>query len=223
MTDPTPTSLDLDAITTDESAADVPALAAAVRAWNHTMRQRDDALAAPVWDEDTVAVLVQAIERVIGEWERESPQIWAEVHTRVDEAIGAAKFAILRDLRDLRDLRPILAVVREHGPVKPDREIVARAMHREDYEHVDGELYHGTPEDADAEVEPYRRYADAALALWPGQSRAEVEAEALRKAAEEIEAARVAVARGTRAFPGSSLEAYADAARLAAKGGTDHG
>lgn len=80
------------------------------------------------------------------------------------------------DPLDVQVTDAILAVVREHLPVKPSRGAVVRAMHAEVCCPCD-------PTGCDVAEVSENRYADAVLDLWPGRSEAEVKAEALNDAA----------------------------------------
>ena len=73
---------------------------------------------------------------------------------------------------------------RDRLPVKPDREAVRRAQHRALVPQVMSifAAVGGTQADYDALLDTL---ADAVLDLWPGESRAAVQAEALRDAADE--------------------------------------
>lgn len=74
------------------------------------------------------------------------------------------------------------ATLREHLPVRPDRETIARAIHAAHRPTT------GPTPAWDAEAPAWRQtyldFADAVLALWPGESRATVQAEALHDAAD---------------------------------------
>lgn len=124
----------------------------------------------------------------------------------------------------------VLAVVREHLPVKPDREAAARAIFEAGAAGAAVEFGLDGPVpwsslDAD-DVERMCAQADAVLDLWPGESRATVQAEALHAFAD----ARGVNAgdnddewwRGYRQAQRECLhDASARADRLAAEGGAD--
>ena len=80
----------------------------------------------------------------------------------------------------------VLAVVREHLPVKPSREAVIEAMLGSDI--ITDDLRAEASAQGTTQREPLLCFADAVLDLWPGESRATVQAEALRDAADEAEA-----------------------------------
>ena len=129
-----------------------------------------------------------------------------------------------------RERDAALAVVREHLPVKHGREAVARAISPDSWLDVDyGPAPSGTGEREwdriKARATGSARAASLAAAsrvldLLPGRSEADVEAEALREAAEERR--RILVSDGIIRGPVHAwLDARAD--RLAAEGGADRG
>ena len=80
----------------------------------------------------------------------------------------------------------IAAGFRRHPePVKPSREGVAEALYEASRVPGDSAAWQGLW--ADELRKPWLRWADAALALLPGRSAAEVQAEALREAARAVE------------------------------------
>lgn len=103
---------------------------------------------APAWDEDAVA---EAVRRDL-------------------EAAGILPWTS----GGARIVRTALAVVRDHQPVKPDRETVAWAV----LDALDGCI----------DYETQYLLADAILDLLPGRSEAEVKAEALREARDAVRA-----------------------------------
>lgn len=125
-----------------------------------------------------------------------------------------------RDVID--DARAIVAVVREHLPVKPDREAVIDALWGTSKNlpipHIDRE-------------EVVTAQADAVLDLWPGRSEAEVKAEALREWVEDMTGDLAATkAEGIdlgrdylRGMRSALMQATERADRLAAEGGGDRG
>ena len=132
-------------------------------------------------------------------------------------------------------MRQALAVVREHLPVKPSRETVARAidpgawrdepMPERPNSVTDeewGRIWDRVRTESKA---PSLARADAALDLWPGESRAQVEAAALRDAADEYEARLPDGTGNGRAYNSYTVAAMlrARADRLAAEGGADRG
>ena len=71
--------------------------------------------------------------------------------------------------------------------VKPGREVVVEAMLGSDI--ITDDLRAEASAQGSTQREPFLCFADAVLDLWPGESRAQVQAEALRDAADEAEAA----------------------------------
>ena len=196
-----PTPLDLDGDGSPFTPDDVELC----RARAITMRARP----APAWDEEAVL---------------------RDIH------VALVREGVVEDGIDAADAaKAALAVVRERLPVKPDRETVARA--------IDPGAWRDEPmperPDSVADEEwgriwdrvrteskaPSLARADAVLDLWPGESRATVQVEALRDAAGEYEA-RLPDGTGN----GCAYNSYTVAAmlrdradRLAAEGGADRG
>ena len=158
----------------DEARAEVARLregAQVLRGWiaehEETIVETSDALdearratrPAPAWDE--VAVKGALIDAQL-----------ASVRRIMNDGYPST---FIRSNEDAADAA--LAVVRDHLPVKPDREAIVRAMHAEVCCPCD-------PTGCDVAEVSENRYADAVLDLWPGRSEAEVKAEALREAAD---------------------------------------
>lgn len=183
-------------------------------------RQRDEARAevarpAPVWDEDTVT---EAVARAMFPHfftdDRQPLRVFTE--TRSDAELREAERESAR-----RKARQALAVVREHLPVRPDREAAGRAAfeaaqrwYRDTYGRDSTSPAWDKIED-ETDREMFRAQADGVLALWPGESRATVQAEALRDAADAMDA-DVEV-RDPLRLRADWLRARAD--RLSAEGG----
>lgn len=138
------------------------------------------ATASPAWDEDTVT---EAVARAMFPHfftdDRQPLRVFGE--TRSDAELWEAERESAR-----RKARQALAVVREHAPVRPDRETILGTIKH----HVSPPVgrnrlreAEGKPFDADDLARGFERATDAVLALWPGESRATVQAEALRDAA----------------------------------------
>lgn len=182
----------------DESAADVPALVAEVERLRAEVRlAKASARPAPAWDEEAVA---EAVRKDL-------------------EAVGILPWTN----GGARIVRTVLAVVREHLPVKLSREDVADVLDEcgtwcgmADVSHEYGPC--------PACVERCMGDAHAVLDLWPGRSEAEVKAEALREAADWL--ADMDDGRDTgqhRAGRDIIARLRARADRLAAEGGDDRG
>ena len=207
----------------DEARAEVARLregAQVLRGWiaehEETIMETSDALdearlaarPAPAWDEEAVA------EAVRKDLEAAGILPWTNGGARI--------------------VRTVLAVVREHLPVKPSREEVARALalvgdYDGCFERLDawaaassearecGDVEEPMSTDGE-DAEWWLKRADAVLSLLPGRSEAEVKAEALREAGQDLPGEwskqdRRKVERWLRSRP------Y----RLAADGGADRG
>jgi hypothetical protein len=109
--------------------------------------------------------------------------------------------------------RAVLAVVRDHQPVKPDREAIVEAMLGSDI--ITDDLRAEASAQGSTQREPFLCFADAVLDLWPGRSEATVKAEALRAAAEEMR--ELGLEEYTARAVSVWLSGHAD--RLAAEGG----
>ena len=177
----------------------------------------------PAWDEEAVRAASQALyERLtrIPEFARLDSHVQSDYSNTLAHAV--------------------LAVIRDHLPVKPGREDMVEAMLGSDI--ITDDLRAEASAQGSTQREPFLCFADAVLALWPGESRATVQAEALRDAADEAEAVdadalvagcaapvsgergRQSVIDAARAMceePWTWLRARAD--RLAAEGGADRG
>ena len=153
---------------------------------------------APAWDEE---VVVEAVSTALhGDGCPEDPD--------EGESCACSDY--------LREARIAVAVVREHMPVKPGRETVARAL--AEHRLMGGRCRCGL----DPRLDYYRyeqHVTDAVLDLLPGRSEAEVAAEALREARDAVRAS---------SFWADGSDNYADrvrgylsarADRLAAEGG----
>ena len=130
-----------------------------------------------------------------------------------------------------RIVRTALAVIREHLPVKPDRETVIAALAgltREQWDRDPG---------ADLMREALRArfggQADAVLDLWPGRSEAEVKDEALREFAarvrdemddsDKVLGTKWATDEYRHGMRSALMQVDEEADRLAAEGGADRG
>lgn len=126
------------------------------------------------WDEDAV----RSLRALAAQWD-------ARAEHNADQGGDFWKGMAAKGRECANDLRRSLAVARERQPVKPDREAVARAM----YESSSLSPY--SWEALDEFVQNvWLDQADAALALWPGRSEAEVKregaVEALRSYAADL-------------------------------------
>ena len=135
----------------------------------HALVADQRAATSPAWDEDAVT---------------EAAARWLH-----EDACSEYDYAWEPNAGTFRDqARELIAVVWEHLPVKPDRETLVRAIAPESVHLTEHhpELQSSNPE-AFARARAQVKVADAAarrmLALWPGESRAQVQAEALRDAA----------------------------------------
>ena len=227
----------------DESAADVPGLVAEVERlraesqrfyenrnlWQKRAEkaeaERDVARAevarltarpAPAWDEDAVVEdMARAVYPLLFEDDRQPLRVFGEARSDAELREGE------RDVARVR-MRQALAVVRDHQPVKPDREAVARAIFEAGAAGAAVEFGLDGPVpwsslDVD-DVERMCAQADAVLDLWPGRSEAEVKAEALNEAADSLERLD-----GENLLRGLIARIRARADRLAAEGGDDRG
>ena len=212
------------------SAADVPALLAEVKRLRAEVA-RLTARPAPAWDEE---VVVEAVATALhGDGCPEDPD--------EGESCACSDY--------LREARIAVAVVRDHQPVKPDRETVARALalvgdYDGCFERLDawaaasaearecGDVEEPMSTDAE-DAEWWLKRADAALSLLPGRSEAEVKAEALREAKRAANHDWLAFQSvwgsspsdlAVLAFANKALDwLHARADRLAAEGGADRG
>lgn len=163
---------------------------------------------APAWDEEAVT---EAVARAL--FQRTYPGSTAWDNLPVDE-FGKEVWR--------ESAKGLLAVVREHLPVKPDRETIARAIYAQEaqpiYDEVSERMVGFRPWEwiTEEHRDHYLSRADEIINLWPGESCATVQAEALRDAADWL-----AHEYGNDGFPGPELRARAD--RLAAEGGDDRG
>lgn len=133
--------------------------------WDHA-RAEVDRLRAEVR-------LAKASARPAPAWDEEA--VYDEAQTAAARVVAPYTSGPMDPL-DVQVTDAILAVVREHLPVKPSRGAVVRAMHAEVCCPCD-------PTGCDVAEVSENRYADAVLDLWPGRSEAEVKAEALNDAA----------------------------------------
>ena len=139
----------------DHARAEVGRLRAEVRLAKASARP------APAWDEDAVRDELVVAAR--------------EAHRAADTCSGPWADEAMTDAA--------LAVVRDHQPVKPDRETVARAL--AEHRLMGGRCRCGL----DPRLDYYRyeqHVTDAVLSLLPGRSEAEVKAEALREFAARV-------------------------------------
>ena len=183
---------------------DVPRLLGALDAAEAEVARlrAETARPAPAWDEEVVAEAVATA--LHGDGCPEDPD--------EGESCACSDY--------LREARIAVAVVREHMPVKPGREDVARAL--AEHRLMGGRCRCGL----DPRLDYYRyeqHVTDAVLDLLPGRSEAEVAAEALREARDAVRAS---------SFWADGSDNYADrvrgylsarADRLAAEGGADRG
>lgn len=141
-------------------------------------RERDEARSAaviaaparpaPAWDEDTVQAEVLGID-ARHHFHGTACLCGFDSHGRARSATEHITSAVL-------------AAVRRHLPVRPDRETVARAIHAA-HRPTTGATPAWDAEDP-AWRQTYLDFADAVLARWPGESRATVQAAALHDAAD---------------------------------------
>ena len=129
---------------------------------------------APAWDEEAVVEgMARAVYPFLFADDRQPP--------RGETRWGAELREGERDVARKR-MRQALAVVRDHLPVKVDREAMTRAL--AEHRLMGGRCRCGL----DPRLDYYRyeqHVTDAVLAEWPGESRAQVEATALRDAVEK--------------------------------------
>ena len=104
--------------------------------------------------------------------------------------------------------------------VKPDREAVIEAMLGSDI--ITDDLRAEASAQGSTQREPFLCFADAVLDLWPGESRATVQAEALRDVVEKY-AVTIPDALGYKVPAVMTEDLLARADRLAAEGGADRG
>ena len=174
------------------------------------------ATTAPAWDEDAVVEdMARAVYPLLFEDDRQPLRVFGEARSDAELREGE------RDVARVR-MRQALAVVREHLPVKPDRDAVARAIFEAGAAGAAVEFGLDGPVpwsslDVD-DVERMCAQADAVLDLWPGRSEAEVKAEALNEAADSLERLD-----GENLLRGLIARIRARADRLAAEGGDDRG
>ena len=163
---------------------------------------------APVWDEDAVT---EAARRAV-----------AGVVVNVSNWPDGAQAGMLgRDLSAPIDAitAAVLAAVRKHLPVKPSREALIEAMLGSDI--ITDDLRAEASAQGSTQREPFLCFADAVLNLWPGESRAAVQAEALHYVVEKY-AVTIPDALGYR-VPAVTTEDLLDHAdRLATPKETDH-
>lgn len=228
-----PTPLDLDAI----HAVLDRGVAATGGEWFHALRSCIDeverlraevARPAPAWDEDAV---VEGMARAV------YPSLFTDDRqplrgeTRSDAELREGERDVARER-----MRQALAVVRDHLPVKPDRETVARALvTRELYGKSLAHVRIGVSWDCllPETCERYLDQADAALDLWPGRSEAEVKAEALRDFAarvrdemddsDKVLGTKWATDEYRHGMRSALMQVDEEADRLAAEGGADRG
>ena len=197
-----PTPLDLDAIEAHEHA---PALVEEVN-----RLRAEVARLAPAWDEEAVVEgMARAVYPFLFTDGRQPLRVFGEARSDAELREGE------RDVARER-MRQALAVVRDHQPVKPDRETIERALRDAGLvEVVAVHERHGAEEVVYAHLRPV---VDAVLAEWPGESRAQVGATALRDAVEKY-AITIPDALGYK-VPAVTTEDLLDRAdRLAAEGG----
>lgn len=154
------------------------------------------ATASPAWDEcAAVEGMVRAVYPSLLADDRQPLRVFGEAHSDAELREGE------RDVARER-MRQALAVVRDHLPVKPSREEVARALalvgdYDGCFERLDAWAAASSearecgdveePMSADGEdAEWWLKRADAVLSLLPGRSEAEVKAEALRDFAARV-------------------------------------
>ncbi|WP_102508126.1 hypothetical protein [Sanguibacter massiliensis] len=113
------------------------------------------ATVSPAWDEDTVTEDVARL-------------LYADACSEYDYA-WEPNAGTFRD-----QARELLAVVRRHLPTRPDRETIARALYE-----ADG--LDRWDDATDKERKDWLSLADAVLAEWPGESRAQVQDEAVQE------------------------------------------
>lgn len=170
------------------------------------------ATASPAWDEcAAVEGMVRAVYPSLLADDRQPLRVFGEAHSDAELREGE------RDVARER-MRQALAVVRDHLPVKPSRETIARAILNR-YSSFDLLSAYGI--------------ADAALDLWPGRSEAGVKAEALRgfaaRVRDEMDASDKVL--GTEwetdeyrhGMRSALMQVDEEADRLAAEGGADRG
>ena len=183
------------------SAADVPALLAEVKRLRSEVQERDE------WLHETAALLPEGFDG--DEWEGEVIARFIRQATRPaptwdEEAMRAASQVLYERLTRIPEFarldshvqsdysntlaRAVLAVVREHLPVKPSREGMAQCLR--DALWKPSPWLNSDQNDAnrDTMVATLLSAADAILDLWPGRSeatvKAEVKAEVLNEAAD---------------------------------------
>lgn len=167
-----PTPLDLDAI------REVEVQRILIDALREAVRILQAARPAPAWDEEAVGPL----QALAVQWD-------ARAAYNADQGGEFRKGMAVKGRQCADDLRRALAAVREHAPIKPDRETAARAIFDAEFPDIaeaERDAEWGIIASADHDT-AWHRQADAMLDLWPGRSEAEVKAEALRDAAEEID------------------------------------
>ena len=169
---------------------------------------------APAWDEEAVVEgMARAVYPFLFTDGRQPLRVFGEARSDAELREGE------RDVARER-MRQALAVVRDHQPVKPRREAVARAL--AEHRLMGGRCRCGL----DPRLDYYRyeqHVTDAVLSLLPGRSEAVVKAEGLREARDEVRAS---------SFWADGSDNYADrvrgylsarADRLSAEGGADRG
>ena len=171
------------------------------------------ATTAPAWDEEAVVEgMARAVYPSLFTDDRQPLRVFGE--TRSDAELREGERDVARER-----MRQALAVVRDYLPVKPSREAVAQAL--AEHRLMGGRCRCGL----DPRLDYYRyeqHVTDAVLAEWPGESRAQVEATALRDAVEKY-AVTIPDALGYK-VPAVMTEDLLDRAdRLAAEGGVDRG
>ena len=156
---------------------------------------------APAWDEE--ATRVALVDAQLASVQQVMEDGYPSIFVRSNEDAADAA----------------LAVVRDNPPVKPGREAVAQAL--AEHRLMGGRCRCGL----DPRLDYYRyeqHVTDAVLAEWPGESRAQVEATALRDAVEKY-AVTIPDALGYKVPAVMTEDLLARADRLAAEGGVDRG
>ena len=199
----------------DESAADVPALVEEVK-----RLRADAARPAPAWDEEVVR----------------GAFIDARLASALEVMADGYPSVCIRSNEEAADVA--LAVVRDHLPVKPSREEVARALAehrlmggrcrcgldpRLDYyryeQHVTDAVLDLWPERSEVEVKAEMTHPDRPAPAWDEDAKREGAIKALRDAAEEM--TELGMEEYTARAVSDWLSGHAD--HLAAEGGADRG
>ena len=182
---------------------------------------------APVWDEEAIVEgMARAVYPLLFTDDRQPLRVFGE--TRSDAELREGERDVARER-----MRQALAVVREHLPVKPDREAVARLIDPEAFSDWSGAHDPRAQVEQEARRGAALRSADKVLTLWPGRSDAEVKEEALREAKRAANHDWLAFQSvwgsspsdlAVLAFANKALDwLHARADRLAAEGGADRG